>query len=76
VLLRIKKRKLLRIIQKDIDIVAFTMIKLEHQRCAAAKRPVLNDNLLRISLANELTRDPKQLRPICPMRHVVHAASG
>jgi hypothetical protein len=51
--LRIKKGKLLRVGQENIYVVTFAMVDLQHQRCASAKRPAINDRLLRIGLADE-----------------------
>jgi len=42
-LLRIEKGKDLRIREKDIDIVAYPMIDLQHHRCAATERPIFDD---------------------------------
>jgi len=52
--LGIEKRKLLRVIEKNIDVVAFAMVNLQHQRRTASNRPVVDDNLFRVNLSNEV----------------------
>jgi hypothetical protein len=45
VLLRIKERELLRVGQKNVDVTTFAMIDLQHHRCAATERPLIDDDL-------------------------------
>jgi hypothetical protein len=42
-LLRIKKRELLRVGQKNVYVTTFAMIDLQHHRCAATERPLDDD---------------------------------
>jgi hypothetical protein len=74
--LRVEIRKLLRVGEKDIDVMTFAMIELQHQRRAAPKRPMINYRLLRIDLSNDGTCHTKQPHPIRLTRHVAHAARG
>jgi hypothetical protein len=45
---------LLRVIEENIDIVAFAMVDLQHHRCAASDRPMVDHNLFRVGLSNEV----------------------
>ncbi|MBB4257849.1 MULTISPECIES: hypothetical protein [unclassified Bradyrhizobium] len=63
-LLWIQERKNLRIREKDIDIVAYPMIDLQHHRRAAAERPTIDDFLFGVHLLNHRDGNAKQLRPI------------
>src|SRR5262249_800082 len=51
-LLRIEKWKQLWVGQKNVYVTAFAMIDLRHHRCAATKRPFIDDEFLRISLSD------------------------
>ena len=75
-LLRIEKLEQLRVRQKNIHIMAFAMIDLQHHRGAAAERPMVNDSLFRIDLPDERTRYSEQPRPIRLWDQGTHAASG
>ena len=57
--LRIKKWERLRIRQKDIDVMTFAMIDLEHHRSAATEGPVIDDDLWRVDLSDKRARHPE-----------------
>jgi hypothetical protein len=63
-LLRIKKRKLLRVVEKNVDVMTFAMIKLQHQRRATPEGPMIDYELFRIGLPKDGACHTKQLHPI------------
>jgi hypothetical protein len=44
--------------------VAYPMIDLQHHRCAAAERPMINDFLFGVYLPDHRTGSAKKLRPV------------
>jgi len=58
-LFRIKKCQQLGIRDKDIDVMTLTMVNLQHQGCAPAKRPVFDKLLSRINLTDVPARYSK-----------------
>ena len=49
---RIKKTEHLRIVEKNIDIVAFAVANLQHHCSAATKGPMLYNRIFSIDLTN------------------------
>lgn len=60
----IEKRQDLRIIKEDIDVVAFTMIDLEHERRPAAEAPRGHEADVLLELGEDFHRKIEQDRPL------------
>ena len=61
---RVEKPQKLRVVQKDVNVIALSMANLQHQRRASAKRPAVYDNGVRINLVNQFTGDGKKRLPV------------
>ena len=72
--LGIEVREELSIRQEDVDIVASTMVDLEHHGRSTAKRPAIDDHVLGIDLSDQRAGNTEQTRPIRAGH--AHAASG
>jgi len=66
----------LRIIEKEIDIVAFTMIDLQHHRCTTAKRPRRQQIVLSIDMIDDFVGLSEEIFPLgraCVLAQAIRA---
>lgn len=61
--LRVKKRQDLRVVDEQIDVMAFAVFDLEHQRRAPTKCPTVNDQSLAVTLVDDRHGDIEQFGP-------------